>query len=214
MPDTQVPKSKLYIVTFCDPAGGKKKSETLKRQRARSAIVTVGMEPDLGRIFALQAWGARCTTDQLIDKIIEVNSAWRPRTFGVEANAMQSLFADALSREARMKGIRLPVLQVQQPARVDKDNRIRDALQPLLSQGRLFLHPDMHELIVEMRGFPTAQTKDIVDALASACALLPRRTAKAQSRADGEQLVRYLRDSGAPAWYIEQEEVNERRGRR
>lgn len=194
----------LYRISFCDPAGSKKNRE-LKKIRARSAIVSIGVDVQRNRIFVLDAWASAGTTDQLIDKIISVNRKWRPKIFGIEANAMQSVFADAVHREMRFKGERIPIFPHNQPTRIEKDTRIRDVVQPILRDGRLFLHELQVELITEMRSFPTGKTKDIVDALASAISLAPKRAVVRQRNEEAEALAQYLRESGAPMWYIEEQ---------
>lgn len=183
----------LDRVAFCDPASGKTE---LKRTRARSAIIVIGQDA-LARVFVLEAWADRCPTDTLINRIFSTQRAWSVRTFGIEANAMQSLFADAVTREARVTGVRLPVTPVQQPTRIDKDVRIRLALQPAIATGRLVVRADMKDLLTEIEAFPSGQTKDLVDALASALTLMPRRTLQRQQDEELDRLAAYLRERGA-----------------
>src|SRR3990172_6085092 len=98
---TRLPLGDLsYRVAFCDPAAGKRLA--LKRVRARSAIVVVAQDT-WGRVFVLFAWAARCSTDQLTAKLFEVNDTFHPRTFGIESNAMQSLYGDMVGREAKFR---------------------------------------------------------------------------------------------------------------
>jgi hypothetical protein len=188
---------------FCDPAGKRKPGETLKRVRARSAIIVVA--PDhLSRIFVLYAWAKRCSTDEMIEQIFETQERFRPRIFGVEANAMQSLFADAIRRESRMLQKRIALLPVTQPTGIDKDFRIRAALQPVIAWGRLFIQEHQTDLLHELTSFPMSATKDLVDALASAIALVPQKPTRRQHDEEIQKLAAYLRNSGAPAAYIEQ----------
>ena len=185
---------------FCDPASGK---QQLRRVRARSAIVVI--VPDwLQRIFVFYAWAKRCSTDTLIKEILSVNERFKVKLFGVEANAMQSLFVDALRREARHLEKRLPLVPVTQSTKVEKDWRIRSVLQPIIAHGRLFVQPDQHELANELATFPMSATKDLVDALASAISLVPAKSTRKQK--DGEQaaLARYLRETGASPRHIEE----------
>ncbi len=190
---------------FCDPGGDhKSKSQAaLKKVRARSAIVVIGVEPLFNRIFTLSAWADRCATDVMVAKMFETHKNFRVKRFGVEANAMQSLFAAMLIRESRFRGFRVPFEAIQQSTRVDKDFRIRTALQKLVSDGKLFIQRDQLELLNELRSFPTGQTKDLIDALASAVQMVPMRSTKAQLHEEEEQVLRYLRESGAPASVIE-----------
>lgn len=185
---------------FCDPASGKGK-EAVKRVRSRSAIIVVAMD-DLCRFFVLHTWADRCGTDKLIDRITETARTWRPRTFGIEANALQSLFVDAVRRDARRSNITLPLTGVTQPTKVDKDWRIRSVLQPIIAEGRLFIQRHQYELLAEIETFPMGSTKDLIDALASAIALAPRRAIQSQRRSEADALRRYLEASHAPAEYI------------
>lgn len=189
---------------FCDPAGNNKRgAEGLRKIRARSAIVVVAVDPALQRIFSIHSWADRCSTDTLVEKLFNVYAQFRPKQFGIEANAMQSLFAAMMLRETRAKGLKVPFVPINQPTKIDKDFRIRTALQKVIADGRLFVPTEQVELLTEIRSFPTGQTKDLVDALASVVAMVPMRTTKARVSEEEESVLRYLRESGAPASVIE-----------
>jgi len=198
---TRVKLADLADVTFfCDPASGRK-VEVVKRVRARSAIVGVAHDW-LDRIFVLVAWADRCRTDTLIEKIFEFNKLWKPRVFGCEANGLQSLFGDAVLREARFNGVSLPLTPVMQPTRVDKAWRIRTGLQPVIGSGRLFLQPEHVDLRTEIKDSPMSPTVDLIDALETAIRLLPPRASRRERDTEQDAYVQYLRDSGAPAAII------------
>lgn len=188
---------------FADPASGRKGAE-LKHTRARQAIAVVGHDA-ASRIVVLEAWADRVPTDDFIDRIFATQATWGPRTFGVEANAMQSLFADGLAREARTKGVRLPLLPVTQPTRIDKIFRIRAGLQPVIADRRLVIRSDQRALIEELEAFPNGLTVDMLDALESAIRLMPRRVADARDAGaeEAKRVAAFLRESGAPSWVIE-----------
>ena len=184
----------LLIYAFLDPAGGKR-TQIVKKVRARSAIVVVGADY-LQRIFVLYTWADRASTPEIIEKVFEVQEHFQSRRFGCEANAQQSLFSDALAYVAKSKAKTLNLVPVVQDTKVTKEFRIRSVLQPVIGNGRLFLQANQHELRTEITAFPTGMTVDIVDALASAVALVPRITRQElDHRAEG-QLEAYLRDSG------------------
>lgn len=195
--------SLIDVVAFCDPASGKQGADRIKKTRARSAIVVIGQD-HLTRIFVLYAWAERCSTDALIDKMIEVNDQWKPRIFGGEAAGLQSLFQDAIIREARHRNIRLPLYPWPQPTNIDKDFRIRTALQQPIRYGRLFVQGQHVELTKELRGFPRDKLKDLVDALASAVTILPGVPTRRQSDDEVEALAANLRATGADPAYIVQ----------
>lgn len=181
-------------VAFADPASAK---SPLKSQRARAAIVVVSQDR-WRRIFVRAIWAEATTANALTDKIFEINALWRPHPFGCEANAMQILFAESLLREARMRDIRLPLVPVYQPPQQKKAFRIRQALQPVIASGRLFLLAEHGELEHELTSFPQHPRVDLVDALASAVVLLPKRALPQQDADDQAGLRAYLRQSGVP----------------
>lgn len=198
---TRIPLTDLATrYAFCDPASGK---QPIRKARARSAIIVIA--PDaLHRIFVLHSWAKRCSTAELIDTILGVNATFHPAVFGIEANAMQALFADAVGLEAKHRSVALPLTAVHQPTNQMKEFRIRTAVQPVLGTGRLFIAKDAHELRTELLTFPMSLTKDLVDALASALALVPPPPTRRDRDGEAEALARYLRETGAPAYYIEQ----------
>lgn len=195
----------LALYGFCDPAASPRKRQEaqLKRTRARSAVVVIGADA-LRRVFVLHAWASRCPSSELTAKIIETAAAWPVRIFGIEANAMQSLYAESVQRDARLAGHTLPLTAVHQPTGVDKDWRIRSTLQPVIAEGRLFLLAGHDELRAELLSFPSGATKDLVDALASAVALVPPPVARREADLSAAAELRYLRESGAPSHYIEE----------
>jgi predicted phage terminase large subunit-like protein len=188
--------------SFLDPAGGKRGLQQLKKVSARSAIIVLA--PDaLGRLFVVEAWARRCSTPELVEEIFRINAQWQPKQFGVEANAMQSLFADSLELLAKERGVRIPLVPVYQNTKIDKFFRLRTTLQPVISTGKLVIGEDQQELRNELKAFPMGQTVDLVDALASAVSLVPVKPPEESSRQEADALADYLRKVGAPASYIE-----------
>lgn len=188
---------------FLDPAAGKKGREQLKKGLARSAIVVVAQD-SLQRIMVLEAWARRCPTPELVDKMFMVQKEWRVRSFGVEANAMQSLFTDTVNMIARLKNERLPLVPIYQDTKIDKMFRIRAALQPIFADGRLIMGEDQLELRNELKAFPRGQTVDLVDALASVVKMLPEIPQEEWVNQEGRDLAEYLRKQGISPQYIEE----------
>jgi len=191
--------TQLERVGFTDPASGK---SSLKRVRARQAIIILAHDW-LQRIYVLYTWAGRIPTSRYLDKILKVCEDYQPRQFGIEANAMQSLFADLVTDAAKKRAKRLAFVPVTQPTRIDKNFRIRTVLEPVIADGRLFMQESQVELQGEIRSFPTGLTKDLVDCLASAITLVPRRPLPQQQNEEADQLATYLRNTGAPSWYIQ-----------
>ena len=184
---------------FTDPASGHSR---LKRIRARQAIIVIATDW-LQRVFVLYTWAGRIPTTRYLDKIISVCDDYQPKLFGIEANAMQSLFADLVTDAAKRKSKRIAFIGVNQPTKIDKDFRIRTTLEPVIADGRLLMQEAHIALEAELRSFPTGLTKDLVDCLASVISLIPRRPMPVQQNEEAQQLASYLRNSGAPTWYVQ-----------
>lgn len=190
------------IVAFADPSGSKTE---VKRVQARSAIAVVAGDAH-DHVFVLETWAARTSTDRFVQRIFETYERWHPRVFGIEANAMQSLFADMLRREARMRGgVRIPFLNIYQPTRVEKPFRNRSALQTPINGGQLLMLKGAQiEARNELETHPMCAQFDLVDSIATSFGLL-RRTSKQEAATEQQlQMATYLRKSGAPKWYIDQ----------
>lgn len=197
----QIELAKLDLYFFVDPASGKVR---VKRARARQAIIGIATDW-LARVFVIFSWAGRYPASKFRDKIIDVYEKFNPRLMGIEANAMQSLFSDLVRDAARRKlGRSMRIVGVDQPTKIEKDFRIRMAIEPVIYDGRLFVPSKHDELLNELRGFPTARTKDLVDALASAISLMPKRAREQQKKEEIEHLAAYLRRSGMPPHLIEQ----------
>jgi predicted phage terminase large subunit-like protein len=179
---------------FCDPAGGKSQAQ-LKKIRARSANIVVAQDW-LARYWILYANAHRNPTSKLVEEILTVAERYNPKVYGIEANAMQALFADLVIRDALHRGTKVPIVPVYQPTKVDKKWRIRTTLQPLNADGRLIFGQDQKALIDEFKAFPMTQTFDLVDALTSAIKLAPKVTPKQARNSEYEALASYLRHQG------------------
>jgi hypothetical protein len=189
------------IIAFLDPAGRSKPGQ-LKKVRANAAIVIIGAD-DLRRIFVLECWKGRPGAVMMAKKVLELNEKWKPRIFGCEANAMQELYSDMLQHEAKREGQKLPLVAVSQSTAVEKPFRIRTTLQPVIGFGRLFVRADMFDLQNELTAFPMGQTVDLVDALASAVALVPPRSQTVRRSEERDGLAAYLRERGTDPRAIE-----------
>lgn len=182
---------------FLDPAGGS--TETKKASQAKSAITVVSVD-HLARIFVLYAWADRISSPDVTEKVIDIQSTYHPKVFGIEASAQQSLFIGMVEHECLKRSISINIESVKQPTTIDKIERIRTSLQHYSRSGRLFLAHHMTQLSEELRSYPTGLTVDLVDSLASAVALIPpRRLAiNANPTATHAAIAHYLTLSGRP----------------
>ena len=189
---------------FADVAA-KGKGRVLKKQSARQSIVVIAADHlSLPRIFVRFAWAGKLATTQFRDKILKTAVDYKPRRFGIEANGMQILFGDLVRDRAREQGIASRFVPIWVPTSVDKDYRIRTLLEPVINEGRLFVPENLTDLRIELRGFPTAATKDVIDALASAINLVPKRSSAQDKSDEIAELASYLRKAGMAPHIIEQ----------
>lgn len=189
---------------FLDPAGGKRSKSAIKGVRARSAIVVVGADA-LSRLWVLDAWADRTSTNEIRRKYLDMYEMWSPAICGFEDLGQQSLLEDPLIDEALDRGINnLPLVAVRPTSKAEKNFRIRAILQRVIGSGRLFIREDLLELIDEITSFPMSTLKDLVDCLASCIDLVPRVEMEQDKYDEAQELAYYLREEGVPPREIEQ----------
>lgn len=198
-----IPINQCTLYGFTDPAA-RKRGPGQQLDQARQAIVIIAVSPNL-HIIPLYAWADKVPTTAYTKRLIQVHERYKPKQFGIEANAMQILFADSVIAKSKKElETRVTFIPIYQPTNIDKIYRIRTVIEPVINYGRLILSSELVELETELAGFPTAQRKDLVDCLASAIRLVPKRPEQVTRSEELMALAKYLRDTGAPAWYIEQ----------
>lgn len=201
----QIELKYLEIYGYSDPAAGKEARN--QRRTARQTIV-IGARDWLSRWFFLYIWAGRLTTSDFKRKILDIHEQYSCRRFGLEANGMQVLFGGLIRDEARERfgPGNMKFVPIYQPTNVDKNYRIRTGIEPALNMGRIFLRESDVDARSEFAGFPTAQTKDIIDSIETLVSrVAPKRTESAAASSEEGQYAKYLRESGMPAYLIEQE---------
>jgi hypothetical protein len=182
--------SDLYVCAFADSSGGRVGAGRRSSQRSRSAIA-VAAQDELEHVFFLKMWIKHCTTDELIEEVFLTQEQWKPKIFGIDATATQTLFADALRREAREKSKKLPLYD--HIFTGDKDFRIETHLQPLQAAGKLFTcMQGMDDFQHEYESFPGGHFKDGLDAAVGCILLFPRRPKPEETRTEMRQYRTYL----------------------
>jgi hypothetical protein len=198
MLEASAPISSLYRVAWLDPAGGKRKH---KSEQSRAAILCIGQD-ELERVFIFTAWAKYATTTEMIEEVLRNQERWHPKVFGMDASGTQFTFAETILTNAKDKHIALPLRP--QALTGDKLFHIEHTLEPVARSGRLFKIPgvDSDELRGEWESFPNG-TLDLLDGLACAISLLPKRVRAEDKRSQVRRLEMYLRATGATQAYID-----------
>lgn len=186
---------------WLDPASGKR-DERLRSVRARSAIVVIGTSIDQ-KVWVLDSWAKRVGTQEITRVFVDMVQKWNPVVAGFEDMGQQALLTDPLYQEAENRGISVPLAPVRVNTKVEKNWRIRSQLQPLIGHGRLVISRELIELKAEITQFPMSNMKDMIDALAGACSLVPPPRTKERQSQEAQDLARYLRETGASPSDIE-----------
>lgn len=117
----------------------------------------------------------RIPLDRIVDEALELNSAFAPEVFLVEANAFQELLADGLHGRATSGNIPRVKKVMNDVAKVVRIRR----LSPLLAGRRIRFKarsPGISLLLEQLRQFPTGRHDDGPDALELLCRELLART--------------------------------------
>jgi hypothetical protein len=201
--------TKMEIYAFSDLAAGEE--AVVKRKTAARQTIMVCARDAYSRWFVIHEWAGRVGTSKFRDLILDAYAKYKPYRYGIEANGMQVLFG-AIVRDAGIQrfGKRARFLPIYQPRGVKKEYRIRTALEPVISEGRLFILDKTGELAQEIRGFPTAKTKDLVDSLATIVGMAPKTTKQRGFDRELKEYAKYLRSTGCPAHLIKEKVTNYR----
>lgn len=152
--------------------GGFDPSVDEKQHSSKRAIVYAGVDAKQ-RVLLLDTYASRDSTEKVLDAIFEMYDKWSPRKFGVESVALSRIYLNLIDSEARLrKRHRLRMEPVKVSTHKSKDARIRDTLQQVAAEGRLYVGAWMSEFIEEFNDFPNGATKDVLDAAVHAINLL------------------------------------------
>jgi hypothetical protein len=100
-----------------------------------------------------------------MDNLFRLYRKWTPRIFAVESVALSRVFIPLIEAESKLRKQWISCTPVTVPTHKSKDARIRDTLQQVAAQGRLYRLSHMREFDQEFIEFPQSKTKDILDAL-------------------------------------------------
>lgn len=113
----------------------------------------------------------RMTPNEILNMMFELDTVWKPVTFGIESTAMQKILGYRLKEMMKERGHALPVTELSHAGQNAKSKAERiQALEPRYAVGTIFHNRNirhMATLEMELRRFPRGKSDDIADALAS-----------------------------------------------
>lgn len=131
---------------------------------SRRAIVYTAMDAKQ-RVAVIDCYASRESVNVILDNIFSMFHRWHPRVFNIESVALSRIYIDLVQKEAKIRNTWISANPFRVSSRQSKDSRIRDAIQQVAAEGRLYCHPSMRDLQMEFLEFPNGRTKDILDAL-------------------------------------------------
>jgi predicted phage terminase large subunit-like protein len=152
-PDT-LKDRELFVVGFFDPSLESGSSADYK------ACVTVGVAPQEGVYYVLDAFIQKTSLEQTLRRIFNRHREKGFHVFGVEDNLFQRLLLKEFDVLGRELGLMLPVKGVTQ--RLAKETRVA-SLSPLLERGKIrFIrgHSDQELLVEQLMYFPSRTMHD------------------------------------------------------
>jgi len=171
---------KLVVFTGVDLAIGQKK------ENAKFAIVTIGIDPRTFNIYILDYYHNKLSLKQQDDQIEKHYNTHEPIAVGIEANAFQASKVQSLKAERQTNHI--PAV----PVFTDKDKNTRmDRLSVRFERGEIFFHTSEKggELEEQLLNFPNGAYKDLLDALDIAIRTALKRKKKKRARGSEPGLI-------------------------
>lgn len=113
----------------------------------------------------------RMTPNEILNLFFELDTLWKPVTFGVESTAMQKILGYRLKEMMKERGHAIPITELSHAGANAKSKAERiQALEPRYAVGTIFHNKNirhMGTLEMELKRFPRSKTDDVADALAS-----------------------------------------------
>ena len=175
---------KLYPYSDLDMVGAFDPSVDEKPTASKRAITYAAMDAK-ERVLLIDVYSSRDTLDKVMDTLFMTHTKWRPRVFGVEVAALQRIFITIIEKESRIRKKYISCTPIKVSTNRSKDARIRDIIQPIASEGRLYIRREMMEFVQEYIEFPQGRTKDVLDAFAHCIQLL--RTPFSEEEVEAEE---------------------------
>lgn len=144
------------VIIGIDPSSGTSGDYT--------GIVVMANTPS-GKRFIEVADRKMLKPNELKDYVFELHDRYHPRLIVMEEQAMQVIMGYWLREEMALRNKYLPVIGEKVSTRQTKEDKLRQALQPIYQAGVMH-HKDHHtDLEVELLTFPKGKNDDLMDAV-------------------------------------------------
>lgn len=151
-------KRKLENIVIFDPA------KTTKKTSADTAIVGVGVNHQIPRIYVRDVVAGKLHPHQVYDEVISMCDRIGARVIGVEVTSLNEFITYPLKTELIRRGKHYEIVELK--ARNEKEERIR-AMRPFYRMGFVYHNRHVcHQLEAQLVSFPHSKNKDVMDALA------------------------------------------------
>lgn len=147
-----------YRFCFIDPAIGQ------KNHHDYTGICVIEADVN-GTWYLTVANRYRLTPTEIVEKVFEINSQFKPMAIGIESVAYQEALLYFLDQETKKRKVVLPIKGIQRRA-LSKETRIL-GLVPRFEWNRIFINKGLTDFEDEYSKFPRGSHDDIMDALAS-----------------------------------------------
>jgi phage terminase large subunit-like protein len=124
--------------------------------------VVVGID-EKGDIYILDLTRTHSTVNRQLDNMMSLDEKWHVSKIGMEASAQQKY----LVSDAKRNNPSLPIIPIKSSTINNKDTRV-DRLSILFETNRMYLNPNLLNLIDELSLYPRSKNDDCLDALSFA----------------------------------------------
>jgi len=142
------------------------------RYADETAIVVCGMDKEW-RLYVLDYIKGRWRPSEIVGKLFETRSKWKPHSVGMETNGFQKTLKLACEEEMRKRREYFSIEEIRTGPEKTKAERIK-TLEPFYRNGTVFHAAWMKgkDLEEQLQTFPKGKHDDIIDALSMTLPLL------------------------------------------
>ncbi len=181
-----LPEQPMFILSV-DPTPPPRDSEQRDVQKLDDAVVMITAFYRQN-FYVVEYYTTKSPqTPELVAKIFEFYMRYRPTFVGIETHLFQRTVKTEVEKEMAIRGIFFTIMPVED--RRNKFVRIKDTLQGLASQGKLYAKSTHIELHSQFKDYPQVKHDDLLDALSIATMMVNPAMLAAGNVYEGEYTV-------------------------